>query len=181
MSSVTRKQKVLNENYTHNIIALHRNVSWNHRCLLLYTSLQLTKQSLLISFRNLNLEILKGNWGQSNKFCLKWSFFVMKHNNINKKCHKFLWEPQLAHHVCSVAWMTPLMLRHSLLIQNFGTFLSSWKMANNTIKLYSRFFFHKINKKYAKKTRDEMFLQSRYDVTDVKFKTFSLHNFVKTG
>ena len=107
-------------------------------------------------------------------------FFVIKHNNINKKYHKFPWKPQLTHHVCSFAWMMSLMLRHSLLVQNFGTFLSSWKMAKNTIK-GSRFFFHKINKKYAKKTRDEMFLQSRFEVTDVKFKNFSLHNFVKTG
>ena len=33
---------------------------------------------------------LKQNWGQSNNFYLKWSFFVIKQNN-NKNFQKFTW------------------------------------------------------------------------------------------
>ena len=45
---------------------------------------------------------LKGTWDQRNSFCLKWSFFIIKQNCINKKFPKFACRPQLACLVFSI-------------------------------------------------------------------------------
>ena len=44
-------------------------------------------QNILIVFN------LKWTLGQSNNFCLKWSFFIIKQNNIHKKIQKFTCNP----------------------------------------------------------------------------------------
>ena len=54
------------------------------------------------------LKTLKGTWGQSNNFCLKWYFFIIKQNDIYKKFQKFTCKPQLTNFVCLFAWMTLL-------------------------------------------------------------------------
>ena len=48
---------------------------------------------------------LKRIWGQCINFCLKWSFFAIKQNGINKKFQKFICQSQLAYFVCSFAWI----------------------------------------------------------------------------
>ena len=44
---------------------------------------------------------LKGTWDQSNNFCLKGAFFIIKQNSITKKIKKFTCKPQLAYFACS--------------------------------------------------------------------------------
>lgn len=39
----------------------------------------------------------------------------------------------------------------------FCNFINSWQMLKTTIELRKRFYFHKINKKNGKKTRNELF------------------------
>ena len=57
--------------------------------------------------------------------------------------------------------MVSLMLRNSLVTQNFWNIISLWKKAKNTKKLCWRFFLHKLTNKYAKKTSGDMFSHSR--------------------
>ena len=85
---------------------------------------------------------LKGAWDQSNNFCLKWSFFTLKQNGINKKFQKFTCKPQSCF-VCSFAWMTSLTLRYR---STFKTSQLNKNTAKNTKKLYRRIFIHKTNK-----------------------------------
>ena len=70
---------------------------------------------------------------KSNKFCLKFYFFVIKQSNINKIFQNFTGKAPLTYHVCSFAWMASptLMQFNDSKILNF---LSSWEMAKNTIK-----------------------------------------------
>ena len=63
---------------------------------------------------------LKGAWGQSNNFCLKWFFCIIKQNCFNSKFQKFTCHLQLAYE-CYFAWMASLTLRRNLIIQNFVT------------------------------------------------------------
>ena len=65
---------------------------------------------------------LKRNWGHSNNFCLRWSFFVIKQNAMNQKFKTFTCKLQLAYYV-TLAWSTSLMLWYNLIIHNF--FLTS--------------------------------------------------------
>ena len=106
----------------------------------------------------------KENCGQSNNFCLNWSFFVIKQNDMNQSFQKFTCKPQLAYYVCSFALMTSLTSRqfHHSKLRNF---ISSWKMVKNTIKLCRKFILRKINKNI------KSFVHSQYDVTCIKFKT----------
>ena len=46
-----------------------------------------------------NSSLIKGD------FCLKWSFSIIKQNEIYKKFQKFTWKPQLGYFVCSFACM----------------------------------------------------------------------------
>ena len=65
---------------------------------------------------NLNpTSYLKGIWGQSNNFCLKWSFFTIKENKLKQKFQKFTCEPRLSYYVCLFAWMTSFAYRHCLI------------------------------------------------------------------
>ena len=64
--------------------------------------------SFLTNYLSGNL--LKGTWDQTNNFCLKLSFFIIKQNCM----------PQAAYFVRSFACMTSLMSRYSLIIQNFS-------------------------------------------------------------
>ena len=64
---------------------------------------------------------LKGTWGQSNIFCIKRSFFILKQYDINQKFHKITCKPQLAYFVCSFVVMTSLALIQSLIHQIFVT------------------------------------------------------------
>ena len=108
---------------------------------------------------------------QGNNFCLKWSFFIIKQNYINKKSQKFTCKPQLAYFICSLACMTSLTLRYSLitqlhkLVKNGHKFASSWKL------YYRRFFLHKTNKKCNKNQGWDVLYIRGYDVTYAEFKT----------
>ena len=63
------------------------------------------------------LKGLKGTGGQSNDFCLKESFFVIKENDIYKKFQKFTCKPQLTYFVCLFPCMTSLTQRFCLIVQ----------------------------------------------------------------
>ena len=97
---------------------------------------------------------------QGNNFCLKWSFFVLKQNDINKKSQKFTCKPQLTYFICSLACMTSLTSRYSLitqlhkLVKNGHKFASSWKTPLNFI--IGGFFSIKLTRNVIK-TRGEMF------------------------
>ena len=61
----------------------------------------------LIKAKLLNLSVrefvLKGTWGQSNNFCLKWSYFFIKQNDISQNFQKFTCKLQLAY-LCMFIW-----------------------------------------------------------------------------
>ena len=91
-------------------------------------------------------DFLKGTWGQSNNFCLKWSFFIIKQNDMYKKLQKFTCKPQLTYFVCSFVYdviYAGIQFNRSRLCN----FTSSCKMVKNTLKHYYRCFLHKSNKK----------------------------------
>ena len=73
-----------------------------------------------------------------------------------KKFEKFTGKPRLAYFLYLLAYMASLMLRYSLIIENFATSWVRKKYTKNAIKLIRRFFLHKSNKK-CKKTTGEMF------------------------
>ena len=104
--------------------------------------------------------ILKGTWGQSNIFCSKWPFFIIRQNRINKKFQKFTFKSQLAY-ICMfirVYYVTYVEIQfiHSKLCN----FISSWKMVKNTIKLYRMFLLRKTNKKFQNKPGVKCFVHS---------------------
>ena len=104
---------------------------------------------------------LKGNWAQSNNFCLKWSFFIIKQNDINKILQKFQCNPQLACFVCSFACMASRELRYSFKHSKLRNFTSSWKIVKNTMKLYGRIFLHKTKRKMQRKPGVKCSVHSR--------------------
>ena len=69
---------------------------------------------------------LKGTWGQSNNFCWKWSFFIIKRNDNYKKLRKFTCKPQLTYFVCLFVFMTSLTQWYSLIVQDFATSHEKW-------------------------------------------------------
>ena len=109
------------------------------------------------SMRCLVKRHLKGTWGQSNKFWLKWSFFIIKRNDIYKKFQKFTCKPQLTYFVCSFARMMPFNAEIQFNSSRLCNFTSLWKMVISNIKLYyRRCFLHKSNKK-CKENQGDMF------------------------
>ena len=103
------------------------------------------------------LKTLKGTWGQSNNFCLKWYFFIIKQNDIYKKFQKFTCKPQLTNFVCSFACMTSLTQRYSLIVQDFATsqVRERWSKTPSNF-IIGGLFSIKVTKN-AKKTRGDMF------------------------
>ena len=100
------------------------------------------------------IPLLKRTWGESNNFCLKWSFFIIKQNGIYKKLQKITFQPQLTYFICSIVCMTSHTLRYSFFIKNFAT---SYVCEKWSKKPYRRFFLYEMKKKNAKKTNVEMF------------------------
>ena len=64
---------------------------------------------------------LKGTWGPSPIFHLKWSFFIINQNGINKKFQTFTSKPQLAKIHLRLWCHLKYTLKYSLIIQNFAT------------------------------------------------------------
>ena len=117
-------------------------------CFLVFKSIannKLQKKNLRGSlFHNL-VSPLKGTWGQSNNFCLKWSFFKTKwHQTKLPNIYMSSTISILFMFICmDDATCVETQFDHSKLCN----FISSWGMAKMTIKLRKGSFLIKLRKR----------------------------------